>query len=213
MTLDPPPDLNTLCELAGRYYEKGWLPATAGNLSLRSSSGDQIWITASGLEKGFLKPENFLPISLSSGEPLESLKGKKPSAETSIHLAIYRNHPSVNAVLHAHPPETMRIQLKLNSDHPLRNWKLPCMELLKVFGFFDQDPAVFLPVLFNFATVSKIAELADKHFQNINPKIKYAPAILVENHGPTVWGNTLREAHQNLEALEYLIRVSPYYEG
>ena len=57
-------------------------------------------ITPTGTCKGMLCPEQMIKVHISDGMPDN---GKRPSMETPFHLAMYRNKPEVNGVIHCHP--------------------------------------------------------------------------------------------------------------
>jgi methylthioribulose-1-phosphate dehydratase len=86
---------------AKTFYDRGWMWGTAGNLSARLPEGS-FWITASGCSKGELTPEQFVRMSL-DGDLLERPTPQaKPSAETSIHQAVYGLFPEAKACYHVH---------------------------------------------------------------------------------------------------------------
>ncbi|WCL47580.1 methylthioribulose 1-phosphate dehydratase [Leptospira sp. GIMC2001] len=201
--------------MAKSYYSRGWLPATAGNLSIRDQNNRSIiWITTSGLNKGRIEPTDFIPIDLETDLPIFLGSNQKPSAETSIHLTIYKNIPQVNCILHVHTVESMRCHLNLNKNQPIGFWKLPPIELIKAFGIWDENPEVYLPIIYNHSMVENIASDLNQYFLSDNWKnMKQAiPAILVENHGPTIWGESIEAANKHLEALDYIFKVSIYYD-
>ena len=85
----------------GRFlFSRGWVPATSGNLSARLDDGT-ILVTVSGYHKGELNPEGLMVID-GDGRPL--MRERRPSAETPLHLMIYRRFPEARAVLHTHSP-------------------------------------------------------------------------------------------------------------
>ena len=89
---------------AGRlFFERGWVPATAGNFSARLDER-HVLITASGRAKGELGPEDFLVVNQENEVwPAGGLPpGGRPSAETALHLRRYQSGPHVGAVLHTH---------------------------------------------------------------------------------------------------------------
>src|SRR5690348_495934 len=83
-------------ELAAR----GWTPATSGNFSMRIDE-DTIAVTVSGRDKGSLSPKDVMAIGL-DGHPVGTTD--RPSAETDLHLQLYRRLPETGAVLHTHSP-------------------------------------------------------------------------------------------------------------
>src|SRR5262249_47075861 len=72
------------------FWARGWALATSGNFSARTSDG-AVLVTASGLDKGDLTEEDLLLIGL-DGAPV-GRAGARPSAETALHLALYRRFP------------------------------------------------------------------------------------------------------------------------
>jgi methylthioribulose-1-phosphate dehydratase len=87
----------SLCATARWCYAQGWVPATSGNFSVRQA--DRIFITASGLDKGTLTPAGLLEVDL-EGNLVNGIG--KPSAETGLHLVLYRARPAAGAILHVH---------------------------------------------------------------------------------------------------------------
>ena len=122
--------LSQLCDAAHYFHQKGWMLGTAGNLSARAV-GMNFWITSSGQNKGELTPEQFLLLA-SQGEILHrSSPLLKPSAETSIHIAVYELFPQARACLHVHMLESNWV-----CDHHPEPWmELPHLEMLKGFGW------------------------------------------------------------------------------
>src|SRR2546423_15410974 len=97
-------DFNEKCERLSEagfdFYRRGWVLGTSGNFSaVLSRQPFHACITASGNEKGSLDETHFLEID----DNAEVLQGfGKPSAETLLHLTIYRLKQEVGAILHTH---------------------------------------------------------------------------------------------------------------
>ncbi|MEK6551542.1 MAG: class II aldolase/adducin family protein, partial [Pseudomonadota bacterium] len=106
-TLDDLPPRAALVEIARDFHARGWMAGTAGNLSAREDDG-HFWITASGKPKGRLDENDFLLVRVKDGAVVEKrVATDKPSAETTIHAALYRRFPEARAVLHGHSVEAM----------------------------------------------------------------------------------------------------------
>jgi methylthioribulose-1-phosphate dehydratase len=169
------------------------------------------WITASGLDKGRVEPGDFVKISIETGLMIHAQKpGQKPSAESSIHRIIYKNRREAGAVLHVHNPESLSLQPGLSRENPTALWNVPPTELVKAMGFWEENPKLRLPIIYNYAKVEEISKKLDEFFR-MSVSDNLVPSILVEHHGPSVWGKDLEEAHRHLEAMEYIFRVSRYY--
>ena len=87
-----------IVEAGRRLYQRRILASIEGNMSLRME-GDRILATPSGINKGFMREDDLVVTDL-EGKP----EGHgKPSSEMLMHLAIYRERPDLNAIVHAHP--------------------------------------------------------------------------------------------------------------
>ena len=85
--------VESLCATARWCYSRGWVPATSGNFSVRASG--RVLVTASGLDKGTLTPSGLIQVDL-DGRVLAGTG--KPSAETELHLVLYRYRPTTSDV-------------------------------------------------------------------------------------------------------------------
>jgi len=193
------PPRPALVEIGRRQDARGWVPATAGNLSVRAEDGEKIWITASGTHKGRLVPEDLLLVDL-EGNVLKAAEKRRPSAETSLHLAVYRSCPEAGACLHVHTVANTLVH-HLGDGQRL---PLPPLELVKAFGIWDEDPEVGVPLFPNLSHVPDIAGQVEARFAEAPPEV---PGFLIADHGLTAWGPTLEKADHALEAFEFLFRA------
>ncbi len=191
---DPRPRLVALGRL---FYERRWMWATAGNLSARADP-DSFWITASGLSKGELAPDDFLRIELASGRVLEGPPGHKPSAETAIHRAIYQTQAGAGACLHGHSVEAV---LASRGRDPV---VLPRVEMIKALGVWDDGTPTALPVFTNHPDVTSIGQAVETFLRD-HPRP--LPALIVRDHGVTAWGQSISEALRHYEAVEFLLAL------
>src|SRR6516162_1155478 len=90
-------EAEALCATARWCYARGWVPATSGNFSVRNREGGRMVISPSGLDKGLMTVPDLLETDL-DGRVIHS--DRKPSAETALHLVIYRDRPEMGAILH-----------------------------------------------------------------------------------------------------------------
>jgi methylthioribulose-1-phosphate dehydratase len=185
-----------LAAAARLFYERGWMMGTAGNLSLRLADGT-FWITASGKQKGRLQKEDFLRVA-PGGEVLErGREGDRPSAETSIHDAVYRLFPEARACFHVHSIAGS-VAARLTAGDTLR---LPPLEMIKGLGVWDEEPVIDLPVFRNHAHVPAIAEEMTSRFEAERPRV---PGFLIRDHGLTTWGRDADAALNHVELFEYI---------
>ncbi|MEP7076226.1 MAG: methylthioribulose 1-phosphate dehydratase, partial [Acidobacteriota bacterium] len=96
----PPKAAAELAEVGRAFYDRGWVLGTSGNFSmLLARKPMRLCITASGNEKGNLEETHFLELD-DDGEILQGFG--MPSAETMLHLTIYRLIPKARSILHTH---------------------------------------------------------------------------------------------------------------
>ncbi|MBD2183453.1 methylthioribulose 1-phosphate dehydratase [Aerosakkonema funiforme] len=195
LKLDPRSDL---IAAATQFYKQGWMVGTAGNLSARLPDGS-FWITASGKSKGELQISDFIRVG-NDGKILErSHSDLKPSAETEIHQVIYQLFLEAEACYHVHSIEANLVSRFVEGD----NLPLPPLEMLKGLGIKAENPSCFIPIFANHLDVGKIAtEICDR-FYIYPPQI---PALLLRDHGVTVWANSTETARNYIELVEYIFR-------
>ncbi|MDH7975371.1 methylthioribulose 1-phosphate dehydratase [Sphingomonas sp. AR_OL41] len=179
----------------GRWLDaKGWAPATAGNYSMRLADGS-FAVTVSGKHKGRLTADDVMTVDAAG----RSLDGRKPSAETALHLAIYRDFPEAGAVLHGHSPAAVGLS---RAFPDAASYELRGHEMLKVLpGITTHDIAVALPIVDNSQDMAVIdAAIAP---QLLAPGA--IPAYLIRGHGLYGWGRDMAEAERVIEGIEWMI--------
>ncbi len=197
--LDP---RRALAEIARDFHARGWMSGTAGNLSARADDG-HFWITASGKPKGRLDEDDFLLVRVHDGALVEKRRTTdKPSAETAIHAALYRLFPEARAALHGH--SVAAVLAARRAKQGAKGLRLPPIEMIKGFDLWQQNPKVDLPLFENILDVNKIAAAIEKRFVKTKPALS---ALMVRDHGATVWGRGLQEAYNRFECLEFLFAV------
>jgi len=192
------PDLRLeLIAAAEYFYKQGWMVGTAGNLSGRLPDGS-FWITASGKSKGNLNLADFVKIS--PDDTVESPSDHlKPSAETAIHQTLYRLFPEAQACYHVHSIEANLVSRFVEGDTLL----LPPLEMLKGFKIWQENLHCTLSILTNHFEVSQIAREIEQRFRVVPPQI---PALLIRDHGVTVWASSTEKARNFIELIEYIFR-------
>ncbi|MHB8742138.1 MAG: methylthioribulose 1-phosphate dehydratase [Sulfuricaulis sp.] len=200
-SLDDLPARAALVEIARDFHARGWMAGTAGNLSAREDD-QHFWITASGQPKGRLDDLDFLLVRVADGEIIECLRPQnKPSAETVIHQAIYTLFPEARACLHGHSVETCLAADRTKSGS--KALRLVPIEMIKGFDIWEQHPKVDLPLFENIHDVAHIAKDIRRRFGKTLPRLS---ALMIRDHGPTVWGTSLQQAYNRFEILEYILR-------
>ena len=106
----------------------------------------------------------------------------RPSVETPLHLALYRQFPGAGAILHVHAPNATLISLRAGAQLTLSGY-----ELLKgLAGIETHEAVVTIPVLDNDQQVSRLARAAEAALVELDRPVAY----LIRGHGIYTWGAT-----------------------
>ena len=175
------PGLSEALAQTGRWiHANGWAPATSGNYSARD--GDGIAITTSGRDKSQLAADHIILLD-GEGRPLSH---GRPSAETGLHVGIYRRRPDAGAVLHTHSIAATVLSRRIGAGGTL--------------SITDHCTALRIPVLANSQDMAELGAAADAALA-ADPDLR---AYLIAGHGTYTWAGTLDAARMQVEALEFL---------
>jgi methylthioribose-1-phosphate isomerase len=177
--------------IARDLYARGWMAGTAGNISVRT--GQTAMITGSGLSKGELTAHDMVSVTIADSQRVSGTR--RPSAETTIHTAIYRA-TNADAVVHVHPPHATA--QSIDAPDVLR---FSGYELIKGLGTAQ---TIDIPVFANHSDVSCIGADIERHLTK-HPDA--APVLFIAGHGITAWGADLAQARDRVECLEAICEL------
>ncbi|RJO79906.1 S-methyl-5-thioribose-1-phosphate isomerase [Nocardia panacis] len=188
-----------IAAIARELYGQGWMAGTAGNISVRA--GERAIVTGSGLSKGELTAADMVTVRVADSAPLPD-QTRKPSAETTIHTAVYRTRPA-GAVVHVHPPYATTLATLTGAADAVTTLRITDFELIKGLG--SPDPAAIdIPIFPNWPDVPRIGADIERYLRE-NPD---APPVLgIAGHGITTWGENLSQARDRAECLEALCEL------
>lgn len=177
--------------------QRGWVPATAGNISVRFhdpvDAPGRIAITRSGGHKGFLDTFSIIEVAPDGACLTE---GAKPSAETLLHCQIYRHFPDASAVLHGHSVAGTVLSMIEPGDALI----LEGYELFKAFaGQTTHQTRLSLPLFANDQDMARLSAAIAPHLAEARL------GTYIRGHGAYVWGPDMDTALARLEALEFLL--------
>ncbi len=182
------PDLNQLkqqlCDIGRRLYDRGFVAANDGNISVRLND-QEILCTPTLISKGFMKPADLCTVNM-EGE--QTGGRRKRSSEVLLHLEVYRQRPDVQCVLHCHPPHVNAFAI---TGEPIPVGVMPEVEL-----FLGEVPTA------PYALTGTQA-LAD----SIKPFIDRTNIIVLANHGTVSFGDTVERACWWTEILDAYCRT------
>lgn len=188
-----------LAEAGKTFYDRGWVLGTSGNFSmLLARKPMRLCITASGNEKGNLEETHFLELD----DDAEILQGfGKPSAETMLHLTIYRLIPKARSILHTHSVWGTILSDVCFQDGGI---EIEGYEMLKgLSGVKTHAHREIVPIIENsqdYIALSHVIDTVIKENKGIH-------GIYLRRHGLYTWGETVSEAKRHVEIFEFLFEV------
>ncbi len=173
---------SVLAEFARRAAAAGLLTGPEGNLSLKVK--DKVFITPANLAKETLNPEDVAVVDLSG----EHLEGRKPSSEVRMHLKIYASRPEVGAIVHAHPPHTLALEL---AGEDFNKFYLP-------------EAGIYLGRI---ALVPLLPPGTEELAEEVARRLQETQVGVLSRHGAVTLGKDLAEAFNLMLVLEKISRV------
>jgi len=166
-------------------YEKGWIAANDGNISIRVGP-HHILATPAGVRKGMLDPADLIVCDMDgrriSGE-------KQPTTEIGMHLTIYHSREDAEAVVHAHPPTATGFAV---AGRALNQGILP--EAIVSLGFIPLAE-------YGIPGTPALSE-------GMQPYVGKYDAMLLANHGAVAYGEDVFKAFAKLETVEHVARIT-----
>jgi ribulose-5-phosphate 4-epimerase/fuculose-1-phosphate aldolase len=184
-----------ICRVGHSLFERGYVHATAGNISVRLPDAAGFLITPTDACLGFLQPDQLAHTDAQGN----ALAGARASKTLALHRAIYAAEPAAQCVLHTHSTELVALSLAgvdstdavLPPITPYFVMKVGRVPLIPYHRPGDLVVAVL---------VAAAIEAA---------RTRGAPirAVLLERLGPTVWHDSPAAAMAVLEELEETARL------
>ena len=174
-----------ICEIGKRIYDKGFVAANDGNISIRLCE-DEILITPTGVSKGFMTPEMIVKVN-ADGEVLEG--DYRPTSEMKMHMLVYQERPDIQAIVHVHPPYATAFAI---AGIPLDQAIMP-------------ESVVYLGNI----PVAEYGTPSTEEVPNAVKKYVYDhQGVLLENHGALTWGRDLEHAYFLMESMEFTAKIN-----
>nr|WP_309100126.1 methylthioribulose 1-phosphate dehydratase [Fredinandcohnia onubensis] len=182
-----------LADIKDELAARDWFMGTSGNLAIKVTDNPITFlVTASGKDKKKRTDEDFLLVD-GAGYPVTQTH-LKPSAETLLHVEIY-NKTNAGCSLHVHTVDNNVIsELYAGKGEVVFKGQ----EIIKALGLWDEDAEIRIPIIHNDADIPTLARNFGKYVTGD------FGAVLIRNHGITVWAKNAFDAKKHLEAYEFL---------
>ena len=175
-----------VADIGRSLYERGLAHGSAGNISVKVADGWLMTPTNSCL--GRLDPARISKLDASG--KLES--GDKPSKETFLHVAMYRERPATAAVVHLHSVHAVAVSCLTDLDAedvfpPVTAYAVMQVGRLALVPYHPPGDE---------SLAEAVRKVAGRHH-----------AVLLANHGPVLAGSSLDAAVNAIEELEQTAKL------
>ena len=192
--------ITAMGDVMRRAYEKGWITTRDGNISLKRSGSDLMYVTPSGWRKTIIHPEHMIKVRLiSSGFEILD-KHAEPSGELSMHGQLQRFRKRTTAVVHLHPTNIIAAMYA--------GWDLQSLasEFPEVSRYTRVGPSVpVLPV-----TSQELACATHSAFTSIEEtgtNVLKFDIVGQAGHGVCAVGTNPWDAYEHIERLEHICEI------
>jgi L-fuculose-phosphate aldolase len=174
-----------LVRVCRRIYDKGWVAANDGNVSIRLDR-ERLLCTPTAMSKGVVEGTDLIVCDM-EGNKLEGHRER--TSEITMHTVIYAMRPDIGAVVHAHPPVATGFAVASRA-----------LDLALLPEVVIQLGAVPL-ARYGLPGTAAITE-------GMIPFIPNYDALLLENHGCTTYGQDVWQAFFRMETVEHFARIT-----
>ena len=183
----------SICRVGRSLYQRGYVHATAGNISVRSGAGFIITPTDACL--GDLRPERLAAVDATGTQ----LNGEPASKTLALHRSIYASAPEAACVIHTHSHHLVALTLQ-------GVWQ-PDDILPPLTPYYVMKVGHVPLVPYHRPGDPRVGELvADliRQYASLGTPIR---AVMLDRLGPNVWHRSVEQASAVLEELEETARL------
>ena len=180
---------------------RGLAPHTFGNASGIDRTGPQPWVVIkpSGVDYATLTPADLVVTDL-DGKIVEGTL--RPSSDLDTHTLLYREFPKIGGVVHTHS------EFATSWAQACR--PIPCFGTTHADYFHGPVPVTEPLTAEEVSTgyVRNTGAVIVRRFRAEGLDPVAVPGVLVAGHAPFAWGNTVAEAVEHADVLEYIARLA-----
>jgi 3-dehydro-4-phosphotetronate decarboxylase len=196
-----------ICRVGRSLFERGYVHATAGNISVRLDDKSGYLITPTDACLGFLDPDKLAKVNLSG----EQISGDRASKTLTLHRKIYTEtalaRQETRCIIHTHSTHCVALSLQA----PERGWHRSSAgfdELLAPITPYFVMKVGHVPLLpYDRPGAPEIAEQVGHMIQAYSAQKLRLRACMQSRLGPNVWHDTPALAMASLEELEETARL------
>jgi len=184
---------NEICRVGRSLFDRGYVHATAGNISVRL--GDGYLITPTDACLGFLELEKLAKISSGGVQ----VSGERASKTIALHQRIYAADNTAACVIHTHSTHLVSLSLAGAWSEDDIVPPITPYYVMKV-GHVPLIP-------YHRPGDSNVGELVNRAIERSRANGTPIRAVMIDRLGPNVWHSSLTAAMATLEELEETARL------
>ena len=184
-----------VCRVGRSLFERGYVHASAGNISVRLPEGRGFLITPTDACLGFLQPHALAHVNNEGTQ----LTGERASKTLAMHRSIYAAEPEAQCVIHTHATQLVAVTLAgvwaaADIVPPITPYYVMKVGHVPLIPYHRPgDPA---------AAEAVAAAIAAAHTRGAPIR-----AVMLDRLGPNVWHDSPASAMAVLEELEETARL------
>jgi 3-dehydro-4-phosphotetronate decarboxylase len=184
-----------ICRVGRSLFERGYVHASAGNISVRLPEGRGVLITPTDACLGLLQAEQLAHVDPSG----HLLSGPRASKTLELHLRIYAAAPEANCVLHSHSAHLVALSLT-------GVWSAASI-LPPITPYFVMKVGRVPLIPYHRPGDSAVAGLVAAEIEAATVRGAPIRAVMLDRLGPNVWHDSPATASAVLEELEETARL------
>lgn len=196
-----------VCRIGRSLFERGYVHATAGNISVRLQDESGFLITPTDACLGFLDPDRLAKVNLDG----EQISGDRASKTLALHRRIYSetvlSRQGARCIIHTHSTHAVALSLQA----PEQGWHRGPTgfdELIAPITPYFVMKVGHVPLLpYDRPGAPEVAERVGHMIQAYSARGLRLQACMLSRLGPNVWHDTPALAMASLEELEETARL------
>lgn len=185
-----------ICRVGRSLFERGYVHATAGNISVRLPEDRGFLITPTDACLGFLQPAQLAHVA---ADGQTQLSGERASKTLALHRAIYAAEPQAGCVIHTHSTHLVALSLA-------GVWQ-PERVLPPITPYYLMKVGPVPQIPYHRPGDPAAAALVAQAIEQARAAGRPLRAVLMERLGPNVWEASPAAAMAVLEELEETARL------
>jgi L-fuculose-phosphate aldolase len=188
--------LTAMCDVMKEAYRRGWITTRDGNVSVRKSNANRIYLTPAGVRKNVVNVEMLVRMDIGEEVKFSSKLNLEPTGEWDMHYRILKDATTTKSVVHIHPTN---IIAAMHAGWDLHDMVKPFPEVFRYTRVGHNVP--FIPPLSRELAMETKAQLG------IENNVRRYDIVGQVSHGVTAVGDNPWDAFEHIERVEHIAKI------